>query len=192
MNQKEKRAIAALSRSVIEVKVATLSDAHKNLSRVQGELEFMTAAMDGEIAEIRKKYADQISAHSIAIEAGSSMAAKLASEVEVWAEAHRDDAFDGKKKSIEFLTAVIGFRNLKPAVDTLKNWTQPKAALALLRRKWGKAYVEVKYSLKKNDLIKDREKLGSKLTTCGLVIEEAEEFFIDHKTETRDAAPGAA
>lgn len=191
MNKKEKAAATKLSRTEIERELSRLSEFQKQLTKTQSKIDSITEVIDLRIAAIRQEYADEIGLLSRGVEEWLELCQQSEQRIAIWAEAHRDDQFDGKKKSIEFLTAVIGFRNLKPAVDTLKNWTQPKAALALLRKGWGKAYVEVKHSLKKNDLIKDREKLGSKLTTCGLVIEDTEEFYIEHKTETRDPAPEA-
>lgn len=189
---KERAAAAKFTRHQVEEVLAMASSTLRHRAEHQAKLDRITQEMDARINVIRQEYAQDIINLSELVSLSDNALQSCKERLQVWAEAHRETEFDGDKKSIRFLTAVIGFRKLKPAVETLTGWTGPKAALALLRKKWGKDYVKTTYGLLKNELIRDRDKLGSKLATCGLVIEEAEEFYIDHKTEQRDQAPEVA
>lgn len=184
----KKTEIKKLQPGDIETIVNGLADSGLELNAAINQRSSLLSQLDDELAPIKIRYAERLGALDRQIEKLTSNQDQNTDILATWSEIHRD-VFFVTKKSIEFLRGTIGFRNSKPAVDTLEGWTQPKAALALLRKKsWGIPFVETKYNLKKNDLIKARDQLGaSKLASCGLIIEDVEDFYFEPKTEKADA-----
>ena len=101
-------------------------------------------------------------------------------QLRAWAEASPSE-FLGKKTL--FLThGALGWRIGKPCLKTLPGWTWDRVLDALKEAQ--AAYVHVKESVNKEQLIADREVLGSEtLREFGVRVIQEEPFFVEPKIE---------
>lgn len=107
-------------------------------------------------------------------------------KLQAYALANQESEFS-KKKSIDLINGVIGFRTDKPSVTALKGFTQKSALAEMVSSKSRllKRFVVVKHSLDKNEILKlrDDKKHMDALRKVGLEVSQGEQFFAEVKEE---------
>lgn len=181
---------SALTETDIEAKVALLTTFTVEISQIQADQKSTVLEIEAELTKIRDQYQARLTDYQTRLSTKEAEYQALHDEVQAWAKDNK--ATFEKKRSIEYLRGTIGFALGNHRVQTLKKWTLPKVALAMLRRKLLKGYVEEKPVIKKDELIRDRDKLPKWLMkACGFEIVQADNFYFAPKLETSDALKGA-
>lgn len=139
------------------------------------KLQKINATIDVQMTAIREKYADEIS--------------KLADK--------KDKAFDvlqafalenkelfAKKKSMESVHGIIGFRTGTPKLKTLKGYTWN--AVTNLLKEFLPGYVRVTEEPAKDKLLADREveEVNVLFPKVGIAVIQEESFYVEAKKET--------
>lgn len=90
----------------------------------------------------------------------------------------------GDKRSIEFTRATVGFDTANHAVDIVGDMTEDDVIAKLIQEEGGDVYVRLgKATLDKQAIIRDREARAALFAECGLVIEQAQKFYVTPKLE---------
>jgi phage host-nuclease inhibitor protein Gam len=135
----------------------------------------INASMDVEITKVREKNADELA--SLQDKKG-----KAFDVLQSYAIENRTELF-GKKKSMETVHGVFGFRMGTPKLKTLKGFTW-KAVTKLLRE-FLPAYIRIEEEPAKDMLLADREKedVAELFPRVGIFVDQDETFFVERKTE---------
>lgn len=143
--------------------------AMRDLCITTHKLEGEQAAMNEALARVREKYEAEIQALK---ETSELLQAKINS----WADKHPDEF--AKKKSVEMVHGICGYRTSPPALKTVRGVTWAKV-VGLLKNAFP-SYVRTKDEVDKEALIANRNVIGTAaLMTVGLRVEQAETFFIE-------------
>jgi phage host-nuclease inhibitor protein Gam len=135
----------------------------------------INAKMDIEFTSIREKYQDELQ--------------KLGEEKEknfevmqVYASENQQELFS-KKKSMEMVHGVIGFRTGTPKLKTLKGFTW--GAVTNLLKEFLPSYVRVSEEPAKDRLLADREvpETASLFPKVGIFVDQDETFYVEPKKE---------
>lgn len=141
----------------------------------------LRAEMDGRIMDVRAEYEAQL------VGIDELCKAKLALAQD-WAEAHPEEF--GKRKSIEMVHGLVGWRTGTPKLRTLAGWTWDKVREAL--RAVAPAYIRTVEEVNREAIIANRETLGAAaLKAIGVRVVQDESFFVVPKQEERTPAPAA-
>lgn len=168
--------MARTKKSVITgVTRAQADEAFAAFSKAQSEQQKIEAEMELAMTKVRQKYQDRLA--ELAEEQKEQFAV-----LESFALANRDELFD-KKKSLELVHGVIGFRSGNPAVKNRKRFTW--AAITEMLKEFLPDYVRTKEEPDKERLLADREvaEVAEKFEKCGIVIVQDETFFVEPKKE---------
>ena len=106
--REKKVVVSGLTREEFEESFAKFADADARLQQ-------MTAKMDVEITRIREKYQEQINVLN-------DLKEESFEKMQVWATENKDELFS-KKKSLETIHGVVGFRTGTPKLKLLKGFT---------------------------------------------------------------------
>lgn len=131
--------------------------------------------MDIEMVKIREKYADELGKLSEQKEKSFDILQAFALE-------NKAEVFT-KKKSLETVHGVLGFRTGTPQLKTLKGFTW-KAVTNLLKE-FLPAYVRVAEEPAKDRLLADRDfpETAAMFTKVGIVVAQDESFYVEPKKE---------
>lgn len=139
------------------------------------KLQKINATIDVQVTNIREKYADEISRLSDTKE-------KAFDVMQAFALENKDELF-AKKKSIESVHGVIGFRTGTPKLKTLKGFTW--GAVTNLLKEFLPAYVRTTEEPAKDKLLADRddEQTAPLFTKVGITVVQDETFYVEPKKE---------
>lgn len=132
-----------------------------------------TSYLDEEINILREQYFTLIDGLEKEIDARTN-------QVRDWALGNPEEF--GKKKSIAFLSGVIGFRTGMPKVKTLPGWTFARVIEKLASLPWGAAFLRIKQDLDKDALIAAQSQQTiqpSELREIGVRIDQEEAFYVE-------------
>jgi phage host-nuclease inhibitor protein Gam len=143
-------------------------------AQICSRLDFIEAEMNERINKIRDAYYDEI------IDLNEEKE-KHFEVLEVYAKEQKDNW--GKRKSVELLHSVIGFRTCTPKVTKDKKFTW-EGIVEMVKEKFP-SLVRVKSELDKEAIIalRDEEIFRSLKNTCYLDVVQDETFFVEAKTE---------
>lgn len=131
------------------------------------------AAMDKELQAVRDKYESDLA--WLSYELGL-----LHAQIQSWAEAHREEF--GKRKSMEFLNGMIGWRTGTHKLKTLAKWTWDRVLDKIKSLPAMKDYVRTKEEVAKETIIADRDHLGPEmLAAIGVRVAQDETFYVEPK-----------
>lgn len=135
----------------------------------------LTAKMDLEMTKIREKYADQLAELNEVKEKNFDI-------IQTFALENKEELF-GKRKSVESVHGVFGFRTGTPKLKTLKGFTWP--AVVNLCKEYLPDYVRATFEVAKDKLLADREKeeVASHFEQVGVMVVQDETFFLEPKKE---------
>ena len=173
MAKREKIKVSRLTRADVESLVEQIA-----LVTIQRDRNM--AAMDEEIAEVRRQYGESIA------RCGALIDAALA-ECRAWAEAHPEEF--AARKSIDMLHGTVGFRIGNPALKTLRGVTWERV-LEKLNDMGLVAYIRTKLEPDKEKMLADRDDaIGELFGQIGVQVKQDETFFVEPK---REPAPDPA
>ena len=178
--RQKKTVISGVTRDAAEDALAAYAKADASINKINAEIEL-------QCAKIREKWQDRLTA--LTVERGEAFDVLQSFGIE-----HQHDLFS-KRKSIEMVHGLIGFRTGTPKLKTLKNFTWA-SALELAKRVLP-AYVRTKDELAKDRLLADRDveevrveigegeivPMAEAMRGCGLVVVQDETFFVEPKSE---------
>lgn len=153
------------------------------------KLQTFLSDMDQGLQKVRDRYEPEI-------ERVSNLQTELHAQIQSWAEAHRDEF--GKRKSMEFLSGLIGWRTGTHKLKTLAKWTWDRVLEKIKSLPAMKDYVRVKDEVARETIIADREHLGPEmLAAIGVRVVQDETFYVEPKlteveTQTATASPAKA
>ncbi len=135
----------------------------------------INADLDVEITKLRDKRADEIAKYQ-------EMKENAFDVLQSYAIENRAELF-GKKKSMDTVHGVFGFRMGTPKLKTLKGFTW-KAVTKLLKE-FLPAYIRIEEEPAKDMLLADREKedIAELFPKVGIYVDQDETFFVERKSE---------
>lgn len=171
MARKKKVLIAGVTREQMEEAFAQycLADAETNSIVAQMEKQFVT---------IREKHADRLAE----LEEIRTEAFEI---IQAYATENKEVLFS-KRKSLETVHGIIGFRTGTPKLATKKGFTW--AAVLELLKSFGKDYIRTVEEPAKDKLLANREDDACKeiMEKCGVIVKQDESFYIEPKKEKED------
>lgn len=158
-----------------------LSDVDQRLHDLATDTNYriaLVSAMDDEILQIKKQYETQINEAEARIK-------QITDDLEAWASANPD--LFTKRKSIEFLNGVIGFRTGTPKLVPLsRGWTWEKITKAVCA--YLPNFTRSKPEVDKQAIIAQAAELEAILPRCGIKVMQGEKFFVEPKLTEKEVA----
>lgn len=154
------------------------SDYNDNLAiyaRTEANLRKINAEMDVKINKIREQYSTKIDELTECKESSFEVVMKYAEE---------NPQIFGKKRSLETVFGVIGFRMGTPKLKNLKGFTW--ASITSLWEELYPEYVRIKKEPNKEAVLANDQISDSELKKMGVEIVQDDTFYIDIKTEIAD------
>jgi phage host-nuclease inhibitor protein Gam len=135
----------------------------------------INATIDVQVTNLREKYADELGKLDDVKE-------KAFAVMQAYATENKDELF-AKKKSMESVHGVIGFRTGTPKLKTLKGFTW--GAVTNLLKEFLPGYVRTMEEANKEKLISDRddEDVSSLFGKVGIAVVQDETFYVEPKKE---------
>lgn len=137
----------------------------------------INADMDVQFTKIRDKYAGELTQ----LETDKSTAFDT---LQVYATENRDVLFP-KKKSVETVHGIFGFRTGTPKLKPLKGFTW--SAIANLLEKLAPDYIRKTIEANKEKLLDDRDTIGEDMKVYGVAVVQDETFYVERKTEESES-----
>ena len=133
------------------------------------------ALVDVQMTAIREKYADENAKLKDIMD-------KAFDIMQAFAVANKDELF-AKKKSLESVHGIIGFRTGTPKLKTLKGFTW--GAVTNLLKEFLPAYVRITEEPNKDRLLSDRgdEEVAALFPKIGIAVTQEETFYVEPKKE---------
>lgn len=172
MTKREKKTIiSGVTRDEADVAFGVYAKADAQSAKITADIEL-------QCAKIREKYADKLSA----LDAEKTVAFDT---LQAYATENKAELFL-KKKSLEMVHGVIGFRTGTPKLKTLKGFTW--ASALQLVKEFLPGYVRTVEEITKDKLLADREaeKMPDDMARCGIQVVQDETFFIEPKKEEQE------
>lgn len=135
----------------------------------------INATIDVQVTNIREKYADEIGRLNETKE-------KAFAVLQAFALENKDELF-AKKKSMESVHGIIGFRTGTPKLKTLKGFTW--GAVTNLLKEFLPSYVRTSEEPAKDKLLADREEeeVAVLFPKVGIAVTQDETFYVEPKKE---------
>ena len=135
----------------------------------------INATIDVQVTNLRDKYADEVSRLNDVKE-------KAFDVMQAYATVNRDELF-AKKKSLEAVHGVLGFRTGTPKLKTLKGFTW--VAVTNLLKEFLPEYVRITEEAAKDKLLADREDedVAALFPKVGIAVTQDETFYVEPKKE---------
>jgi len=172
MAREKKKVISNVSREMAEYAMGMFSDAANNLGKIEAE-------MNLKINAIRDKYQDVITVLNEDKDTQVEVLKVFAEEQqETW----------GKRKSMELLHGVIGYRTGMPKIKFDKGFNS-KSVTAILEEEYPE-YVRTVSELNKEQLIIDREEdfFAAIAKKAHVQVVQDESFYVESKSEVLQPA----
>jgi phage host-nuclease inhibitor protein Gam len=166
--REKKVVVTGVSREMAEASFAEYADADARQQRI-------TARMDVEITRIRERYQDDLSKLQDRKDTAFEVMQTFAME-------NKDELFS-KKKSMETVHGIMGFRTGTPKLKTRKGFTW--GAVTNLLKEFLPGYVRVSEEPAKDRLLSDREvpEVAEMFPRVGIFVDQDETFFVEPKKE---------
>jgi len=139
------------------------------------KLDKINATIDVQVTAIREKHVDEINRLTDVKE-------KAFDVMQAFALANRDELFS-KKKSLESVHGVVGFRTGTPKLKLLKGFTW--GAVTKLLKEFFPTYVRITEEPAKDKLLADRddEDANAMFSKVGITVTQDETFYVEPKKE---------
>ena len=164
-------------KKVVHTGVSTdqMETAFAEFATADAKLQKINATMDVKFTEIRDRYSDEIARLT-------EQKDKAFDVLQAFALENKDDLF-AKKKSMESVHGVIGFRTGTPKLKTLRGFTW--GAVTNLLKEFLPAYVRVTEEPAKDKLLADRddEEVSAMFPRVGIAVAQDETFYVEPKKE---------
>lgn len=152
-----------------------MEEAFGKFALADAKLQGINAKMDAEITKIRERNADTLSELQGQKEEAFDV-------IQTFAVENRDELFT-KKKSMETVHGILGFRTGTPKLKTRKGFTW--AAVLEMLRQFGSDYVRTIEEPAKDKLLADRdlEEMPDLMQKAGIFVDQDETFYVEPKKE---------
>ncbi len=147
-------------------------DAFAEFAAADARAQQITAKMDVEMTRIREKYADELQKLEDVKDASFE-------KLQCYGESNRDEF--GKKKSLDMVHGVIGFRTGTPKLKLLGGYKWE--SVTTLVKALLPAYIRTTEEVAKDQLLADRELLVADFPKVGIKVDQDEKFFVEPKKE---------
>ena len=149
--------------------------AFADYARADARTQKINATMDIEMTKIREKYADELTKLSEQKEKSFDI-------LQAFATANQAELF-AKKKSMETVHGVLGFRTGTPKLKTLKGFTW--ASVTQLLKEHSPSYVRTIDEPNKERLLADRDDDATRalFSKVGISVTQDETFYVEPKKE---------
>jgi phage host-nuclease inhibitor protein Gam len=166
--RESKVVVTGVNREAAEGAFAEYSDADARQQKI-------TAKMDMDITRIREKYQDELGKLQ-------ERKDKAFEAMQIFATENKEELF-AKKKSLEMVHGVLGFRTGTPKLKTRKGFTW--GAVTNLLREFLPGYVRTTEEPAKDRLLSDRNipEVADLFPKVGIFIDQDETFFVECKKE---------
>ena len=163
-------------KTITNVTLEIAQQASQDYAVSQNKLSRIEAEMNKKINDIKSKYQEDITALKEALDEPMEI-------LEVFAKEQQESW--GKKKSLDLLHCIIGFRTSTPKVDKDKKFTWDAVTELLQKYTMFKDFVRTKTEINKDAILacKDDEVLQSLKNECYIEIKQDETFFVEAKKE---------
>lgn len=150
-------------------------DAFAKFANADARIQNITSKMDLGITKIREMYQDQIASLT-------EMKDESFEKMKVWATENKDEVF-AKKKSLETIHGLVGFRTGTPKLKLLKGFTW--GAVTNLLKEFLPGYVRISEEPAKDKLLSDRDdnEISGVFHKVGIFVDQDETFFVEPKKE---------
>jgi phage host-nuclease inhibitor protein Gam len=171
MARAKKTIHTGVSKEQMETAFATYATADAQMAKINAQI-------DVQITAIREKHAEKIGKLQEQKDESFEILQAFALE-------NRDELFS-KKKSLESIHGIIGFRTGTPKLKTLKGFTW--ASVTNLLKEFLPDYVRTTEEPAKDRLLSDREKeeVAALYGKVGIAVTQDETFFVEPKKEQQD------
>jgi phage host-nuclease inhibitor protein Gam len=164
-------------KKVVHIGITTeeMEQAFTEFATCDAKLQKINATMDVDITRIRNKFADAIAA----LQEGKDKAFDI---IQAFATENKAELFT-RRKSMETVHGVFGFRTGTPKLKLLKGFTW--ASVTNLLKEFLPTYVRVTEEAAKDKLLADRddEVVAAKLFKVGIAVVQDECFYVEPKKE---------
>lgn len=152
--------------------------AFANYASADAQIAKINASIDVQIVAIREKHADNIAKHQ-------SVKDESFEILQAYAVENKAELF-AKKKSLESIHGLLGFRTGTPKLKTLKGFTWP--AVTNLLKEFLPDYLRTTEEPAKDRLLADRDKeaIAALFPKVGISVTQDETFFVEPKKENQD------
>ncbi len=152
-----------------------MEQAFADFSTADAKIQNITSRMDVEITRIREKYQDDLTKWG-------DMRDKAFDVMQSYASENRERLFS-KKKSLETVHGILGFRTGTPKLKTLKGFTW--GAVTNLLKEFLPGYIRVSEEPAKDKLLADRDnpEVSDVFGKVGIYVDQDETFFVEPKKE---------
>lgn len=157
------------------VSAEQMEAAFADFATADAKLQKINATMDVKFTEIRDRYSDEIARLT-------EQKDKAFDVLQAFGMENKEELF-AKKKSMESVHGVIGFRTGTPKLKTLKGFTW--GAVTNLLKEFLPAYVRVTEEPAKDKLLADRddEEVSGMFSRVGIAVAQDETFYVEPKKE---------
>ena len=167
----------AREKKVVHTGVSTeqMEAAFSEYAIADAKLQKINATIDVQVTNIRDKYADDITRLTDAKD-------KAFDVIQAFALENRDGLF-AKKKSMESVHGVLGFRTGTPKLKLLKGFTW--GAVVKLLKEFFPTYVRITEEPAKDKLLADRDEeyAADMFKKIGICVTQDETFYVEPKKE---------
>jgi len=163
----------------VNVTLDEANAASEKYSTTQNSLFKVEAKMNEELNKVKSKYVDQISElKEDLVEPEEILESFANAQKSTW----------GKKKSLELLHTVIGFRTGQPKVSKSKKFTWDAVTELLKKNAAFKKFIRTKDEINKENILalkndKDKKMLDLLKEEAFVFVEQDESFFVEAKLE---------
>lgn len=164
----KKQVISDVTREVADEAFATYAKADSEQQIIQAEIELACA-------KIREKHADKLANLE-------GLKATAFDTLQAYATENKGELFC-KKKSLEMVHGVIGFRTGTPKLKTMKGFTW--ASALTLVKEFMCDFIRTTEEIAKDKMLADRDAEGmcERMEKCGIYVAQDETFFVEPKKE---------
>lgn len=155
-----------------------MEQAFSDYSIADAKIQNITSKMDVEMTRIREKYQDDL-------QKWGDMKTKSFDTLQAYAMENRDELFS-KRKSMETVHGLFGFRTGTPKLKTLKGYTW--GAVTNLLKEFLPSYVRTTEEPAKDKLLADRDvpEISDMFKKIGVYVDQDETFFVEPKKEDNE------
>lgn len=161
---------------VSNVTLEQAQEASQSFAVDSNKLQKIEAKMNEEITKVRSRYQDEITELKEKLEEPTEVLEVYATEQKTtW----------GKKKSVELLHCIIGFRTGTPKVVKDKKFTWDAVLELMQKNKTFSKFIRTKSEINKEAILAEKNEavLNQMLEDCYIKIDQDETFFVQPKVE---------
>lgn len=163
-------------KTISNVSLDQAQQASETVAQKQTRIESMEAKMNEEINKVKSKYQEEVTELKEAIEEPMQILEVFAKEQQsTW----------GKKKSMELMHSIIGFRTGQPKVVKDKKFTWDAVLELMKKNKVFKPFIRSTEELNKEAILSEKNEavINMLKEDCYVSVDQDEKFYVEVKKE---------